>query len=82
MRKVNQITPIRMGLTFTAFLMACIVLAGQDVRTNYMPRTNFAKYKTYRWVAIEGGAPPNQIVDAEIKQAVDSQLASKGMTKT
>lgn len=82
MRKVNQITPIRMALTFTAFLMACIMVAGQDVRTNYMPGTNFAKYKTYKWVAIEGGAHPNQIVDQEIKQAVDSQLAAKGLTKT
>lgn len=82
MRKTNPITPIRMALTFAAFLMACIAVAGQDVRTNYMPGANFAKYKTYKWVAIEGGAHPNQIVDAEIKQAVDSQLASKGMSKT
>lgn len=81
MRKANQITPIRLCLTFTAFLISCAVAAGQDVRTNYMPGTNFAKYKTYKWVAIEGGAHPNQIVDAEIKQAVDSQLASKGMSK-
>ena len=82
MRKLNQITLIRIGLTFAAFLMACVVAEGQDVRTNHMPGANFAKYKTYKWVAIEGGAHPNQIVDAEIKQAVDSQLASKGMTKT
>lgn len=82
MRKLNQITLIRIGLTFAAFLMACVVAEGQDVRTNYMPGANFAKYKTYKWVAIEGGAHPNQIVDAEIKQAVDSQLASKGMSKT
>lgn len=54
----------------------------QDVRFNFMPGTNFAKYHTYKWVTIEGGAHPNQIMDAEIKQAVDSQLAAKGMTKT
>ena len=82
MRKLNQITLIRIGLTFAAFLMACVVAESQDVRTNYMPGANFAKYKTYKWVAIGGGAHPNQIVDAEIKQAVDSQLASKGMSKT
>ena len=29
-----------------------------------------------------GDAHPDQIMDAEIKQAVDSQLAAKGMTKT
>lgn len=82
MRKLHEITLIRIGVTFAAFLMACVVAEGQDVRTNHMPGANFAKYKTYKWVAIEGGAHPNQIVDAEIKQAVDSQLASKGMSKT
>jgi len=54
----------------------------QDVHYNFMPGTDFSKYHTYKWVAIEGGAHPNQIMDAEIKQAVDSQLASKGLTKT
>lgn len=47
-----------------------------------MPGTDFAKYHTYKWVDIKGGAHPNQIVDAQIKQSVDSQLASKGLTKT
>jgi len=63
-------------------LCVCGTASGQDVRSNYMPGTNFAKYHTYKWVTIEGGGHPNQIVDAQIKQAVDSQLASKGLTKT
>jgi Domain of unknown function (DUF4136) len=33
-------------------------------------------------VAIEGGQNPNQITDAETKQAVDAQLAAKGLAKT
>jgi len=84
MPKVNQITLmlIRMGLTVSAVLVACAVVAGQDVKINYMPGTDFTKYKTYKWVAIEGGQHPNQIVDAQIKQAVDAQLAAKGLTKT
>jgi hypothetical protein len=82
MHKVNRVNLIRMGLTLAAVLMACIVVAGQDVKTNYMPGTNFAKYKTYKWVAIEGGQHPNQIVDGQIKQSVDSQLAAKALTKT
>jgi hypothetical protein len=70
------------GATSIVFIvMACVALA-QDVRTNYMPGTNFSKYHSYKWVNIEGAAHPNQIVDQEIKQAVDSQLASKGLTKT
>jgi hypothetical protein len=54
----------------------------QDVQTNYMPGTDFSKFKTYHWGAVEGGSHPNQIVDAEIKSAVDKQLAEKGFTKT
>src|SRR5215472_6736857 len=33
--------------------------------------------KLYKWVPIEGDQHPNQIMDAEIKQAVDAQLAAK-----
>jgi Domain of unknown function (DUF4136) len=57
-------------------------LSAQDVKYNFMPGTDFSKYHTYKWVPIEGGAHPNQIVDAQIKSSVDSQLAAKGLTKT
>jgi hypothetical protein len=63
-------------------LLAASTLAAQDVKYNFMPGTDFSKYHTYKWVSIEGGAHPNQIMDAEIKQAVDSQLSTKGLTKT
>jgi hypothetical protein len=33
-------------------------------------------------VNIEGASHPNQILDAEIKQSVDSQLSAEGLTKT
>jgi Domain of unknown function (DUF4136) len=56
-------------------------LAAQDVKYNFMPGTDFSKYHTYKWVAIEGGAHPNQIVDQEIKQAADQQFSARGMTK-
>jgi len=69
-----------------AFALALLLftggLAAQDVKYNSMPGTDFSKFHTYKWVAIEGASHPNQIVDAEIKQSVDSQLASKGLTKT
>ena len=79
-----QVRPSRqLYLLAVALLLGtAATLAGQDVRYNSMPGTDFSKYHTYKWVSIEGGAHPNQIMDAEIKQAVDSQLASKGLTKT
>ena len=70
------------GLALAVVLMACTAVWTQDVTSNAMPGTNFAKYKTYKWIAIEGAAKPDQITDAMIKQSVDSQLTAKGLTKT
>ena len=67
---------------FAVLILACAAASGQDVKSNYMPGTDFSKYHTYMWINIEKGAHPNQIVDAQIKQAVDQQLSAKGMTKT
>jgi Domain of unknown function (DUF4136) len=63
-------------------VLCCGVAMAQDVKYNSMPGTDFSKYHTYKWISIEGGTHPNQIMDAEIKQAVDAQLSTKGLTKT
>lgn len=82
MCRLDRITLFRISIVLSVAMMVCMVASGQDVRYNFMPGTDFSKYHTYKWVTIEGGAHPNQIMDAEIKQAVDGQLAAKGMTKT
>jgi len=71
----------RLSVVVAILLLFAGTLAAQDVRYNFMPGTDFAKFHTYKWINIENGEHPNQIVDAEIKQAVDSQLAEKGLTK-
>jgi len=76
----KRLTKIGMGLIFA--LLACTLTPAQEVTTNFMPGTDFSKFHTYKWIAIEGGTHPNQIVDSQIKTAVDSQLAAKGLTKT
>ncbi len=58
------------------------VVAAQDVTYNAMPGADFAKYKTYRWVRIEGVGYPDDIADQQIKAAFDKQFAAKGLTKT
>lgn len=78
----KQMWSVRSIPVVVMMLMACSIVLGQDVKTNYMPGTDFSKYHTYKWVQIEGGVHPNQIADAQIKQSVDSQLAAKGFTKT
>jgi hypothetical protein len=69
---------VAMGL----MLLACGAARAQDVKYNFMPGTDFSKYHTYKWVTIPEQVHPNQIMDQEIRQAIDSQLASKGFTKT
>ncbi len=82
MRQEIRSTVTKLGIALTLLLAACALAPAQDVSTNSMPGVDFSKYHTYKWVTIEGATYPNQIVDAQIKQSVDSQLAAKGLTKT
>jgi len=63
-------------------LLASGALSAQDIKTNYMPGTDFSKYHTYKWVTINNAEVADPIITQQIKDAIDSQLASKGMTKT
>ena len=72
---------ISLILLLLVIAFATTPLLAQDVSSNYMPGTDFGKFKTYRWGSIQGAAHPDQIVDAEIKSSVDKQLAAKGFTK-
>ena len=76
----------RLGIASVLVLVACALTNAQDVRTNYMPGTDFLKYRTYAWVdevqAVPSvGGHPDQILDAQVKQAIDSQMTAKGFTK-
>jgi hypothetical protein len=71
----------RAGLGLSFSLLACMLASAQDVTTNSMPGADFTKYHSYKWVPIQGAVQPNQIVDAQIRQSIDSQLAAKGLTK-
>jgi hypothetical protein len=82
MRQEIRTTVTKLGITLVLALVACTLTPAQEVSSNAMPGTDFSKYHTYKWVTIEGATQPNQIVDAQIKTSIDSQLASKGLTKT
>ncbi len=71
-----------MGLALALILGVAGSAAAQDVKYNALPDTDFTKFKTYKWVPIEGGAKVDQITETQIKTAVDKQLAAKGLTKT
>lgn len=69
------------GLAAAIMLTASSARA-QDVGYNAMPGVDFAKFKTYKWIKIEGAQYPDQITDTQIKTALDEQFATKGLTKT
>jgi len=69
------------ALTALALMTVGAALA-QDVRYNFDKKTDFSKFKTYKWVEIKDASKLNSLVDQQIKQAVDAQLAAKGLTKT
>src|SRR4051812_7885435 len=74
--------------TYQMVVMACVLLfcycsaTAQDVRYNFLQGTDFSKYRTYKWVQVPNVQYPNQILDGQIKQSIDAQLSTKGLTKT
>jgi hypothetical protein len=77
-----------MNKSSVLMLAPALLLAGavttfaQDIRYNFDKQTNFAQFKTYKWVTLKGAQPPNELVDQQIKSAIDSELATKGLMRT
>jgi hypothetical protein len=68
-----KITPVLLFLIATAY--------AQEIHYNYDRGTNFAAYKTYQWVNLKDGGAPDQLLDQNIKRAIDEQLTLKGLTR-
>jgi hypothetical protein len=69
------------------FLLAANPAVAQDVRYTFDGNTGFSKFKTYKWAPIKDGANSDaakteDLLDKQIKDAVDAELAKKGLTKT
>ena len=65
---------------FVFFLFVVVCAYGQDVHYNYDRGANFGGFKTYQWVQLPD-AVSDQLIDRDIKRAVDEQLGQKGLTK-
>jgi hypothetical protein len=63
-------------------LMAASTAIAQDVRYNFDKDTDFSKFKSYKWVPIKDAAKVDDLRDKQIKEAVDAELAKKGLTKS
>jgi hypothetical protein len=78
MRQEHQISRI----VLVVAVIGCGMVLAQEVLGNFPLGTDFSKYHTYKWISVEAGARPSQVVDAQIMRSIDSQFASKGLTKT
>src|SRR5690242_4861849 len=69
------------ALSVVTLLLTAGSFVAQDVRYNFDRNTDFSKFKTYKWVPIKGAATVSDLVDKQIKDAIDAELATKGLTK-
>jgi Domain of unknown function (DUF4136) len=62
-------------------ILVTISAFAQDVRYNFDKNADFSKFKTYKWVTLKDAQKVNDLVDKQIVDAVDAELATKGLTK-
>lgn len=74
---MNKIALVAVAL----FFLAASPAVAQDVRYIFDNNAGFAKFKTYKWVPINDAAKVDDVLDKQIKDAVDAELAKKGLTK-
>ena len=70
------------SIAFAILFIGAGGVAAQKVTYNFMPGTDFSRYKTYQWVRVEKAHYPNQLLDEQIMASIDKQLAMKGLSKT
>jgi len=68
-------------ITFATLLTLGVAAFAQDVRFDYDRSANFGAYKTYQWIDYKTVEPGDQLLDQDIKRAVDEQLAGKGLRR-
>jgi hypothetical protein len=74
-------TALRLAMVLGAVLASAGAAAAQQVAVNYDTKVDFAKYKTYHWVDIQGATYPDQLTDLMIRNAIDSTLKMKGLVR-
>ena len=71
-----------LSLVLGALFCFAVAATAQDVTYNFDQATNFAKFKTYKWVDLKGGVDLDQLLEQQLMRAFDTELAKKGLRKT
>ncbi len=74
-------------VSIVLFLLIVTAAVAQDVRYKFDSNADCSKFKTYKWVPIKNAANKDtaqvdDLLDKQIKDAVDAELGKKGLTKT
>lgn len=73
---------LKMKLTgLLALLFLGVAALGQEVQFNYDRSANFDAYKKYQWVVTNPFQMGDEFLIRDIKRAVDTQLAGKGLRR-
>jgi hypothetical protein len=56
--------------------------AGQHITTDYSPATSFSQFRTFALVSPPDTAAAQRLLDQRVSNAVQAQLAEKGLTQT
>jgi hypothetical protein len=69
-------------LAFFLFVMGASSAAAQEVTYNFDQDTDFAHFKTYKWVSIKNAQQVDDLTARQITATLDAALAKRGLTKT
>ncbi len=69
------------AIALATFGMVTLASA-QSVTYNFDQDANFQTYKTYKWVEMPGGVKLDDITAKQLTDALDAELAKKGLVKT
>ncbi len=69
-------------LVFLLLVLGASAAAAQEVTYNFDQDTDFAHFKTYKWVSIKNAQHVDDLTARQITAALDAELAKRGLSKT
>jgi hypothetical protein len=66
-------------MNLSALVCLSVAAFARDVQFDYDRSANFNAYKTYQWIDYKAVQVRDQLLDRDIKRAVDTQLTGKGL---
>ena len=72
---------MRLIRTLVPLSLTAMASFAQEVHYNYDHSVNFGRYRSYRWVEVDGALRLDQLTEKLLKNAVDVELSNKGLSR-